>query len=606
MQKKGVRDAANRERANIPMGDLWLSERHWSLGGGDYCQAGRSPLIWKDRLVADLGDWVRAFDTTTGRQIWAVNRKEKKISQHEMESPVVVTVAGKDYLFCNSYPPITVRLEDGVVCPIAGIKSPGIIVRGNPDQRDMLFMSGGGEHGGWENKGRADILPPAAIRLSPGEGDGLKAEVLWHGVNGAMYGSQLTPMICSKNRLYFGELILDALTGKILSGRPRSRNTPEQAVPGSTLTLAIAGGRIYGQGYAEHGSEKRKDDLGALVESEVYDLDGHRLAVNHLRGLPGQEAMRIRNNIPNWFNYPNNFTIIGDRILTRSCYEVICIGNTAKPFDEVERSKIAPKLAGNVGLDVVLSHLESPDRHVRLAAIQSLGTLGNAAASACPKLLTMLQSDQAAKSETGFLALCALGPDAKSVAPDLVKLSIGIVPGKDVMWKDGTQPLTGIPLGIERARTILAGMGAAAVEAILPLLNDEAGFTTAMQIAAMMPDYDAAVQIFAKGMIEGKAPFSMPRLPPFVRYPEVTKRDVLPEALNSRAWKTKAGTQILMKDLPADPKSREYKQAIASIFPIVVAADPTLLVPHLETLRAMVKERGNHDIIEVLGRMQWH
>ena len=51
------------------------------------------------------------------------------------------------------------------------------------------------------------------------------------------------------------------------------------------------------------------------MESEVYDLDGHRLAVNHLRGLPGQEAMRIRNNIPNWFNYPNNFTIVGDRIL---------------------------------------------------------------------------------------------------------------------------------------------------------------------------------------------------------------------------------------------------------------------------------------------------
>ena len=34
MQKKGVRDAANRERANIPMGDLWLSERHWRAAGG--------------------------------------------------------------------------------------------------------------------------------------------------------------------------------------------------------------------------------------------------------------------------------------------------------------------------------------------------------------------------------------------------------------------------------------------------------------------------------------------------------------------------------------------------------------------------------------------
>ena len=580
-----------------------------SLAHGDYCQSGRSPLIWRDRLVADQGDWIRAFDRATGRQLWACSRKANKISQHEMESPMVVTVAGRDYVFGNSYPPIAVRLEDGKACPIQGplSQSPGIIARTDPDRPDVLYLAGGGEHGGWENKGKADILPPAAIRLLPGQGDALKAEVLWHGVEGKIYGSQVSWMICHKGRLYFRDIILDAFTGKVLAGRPNSRNTPDQTVPGSTLTLAIAGGRIYGQGYAEHGSEVRKDDLGALVESEVYDLDGHRLAVNRLRGLPGQAAMRVRNNIPNWYNFPNNFTIAGDRILSRSCNEVICIGTVARAFNETELARIAPTLAGSPSLDTVLSHLESTERPVRLAAVQALASLGTAATPACPKLVTLLQSDQPSRAEAGFLALTALGPRAGPAAPDLAKLIVGSVPGRDVVsGRDQSQPLT-TPQEqrTERARQALAAMGGAAVESLIGLLGDEAGYTAAMQTAALMEDFDAASQVFAHGMIEGKPPRFMPRLWPFVRYQELTLTHVIPEALKVRGWRAKAGAGYLLKALPTETNTREAKSRFLALAPIIAVADPGALVPRLDILRSMLKEKveSGYPMVGVLGRM---
>lgn len=33
------------------------------------------------------------------------------------------------------------------------------------DERDVVFFTGGGEHGGWENKGNCEVCPPSAVRF---------------------------------------------------------------------------------------------------------------------------------------------------------------------------------------------------------------------------------------------------------------------------------------------------------------------------------------------------------------------------------------------------------------------------------------------------------
>jgi hypothetical protein len=475
---------------------LWMHHLP-SQAGGDYCQTGRSPLIWRDRLVADLGDYVRAFDRVTGKELWKFQRSSLKIGQHEMESPMVVTVAGTDYLYCNGQPPFVVRLDDGKAFKITGPieKSPGHIVRADPDRPDVLYLAGGGEHGGWEGKGKGEIVPPAAVRLVPGDADTFKAEVLWHGVEGKQYGSQVSWMICHKGRLYFRDIILDALTGKVLIGKPGGRGTAAQAVPDSTYTLAIAGNRVYGQGFAEHGSEKRKDDDGAAVVCQVFDLDGHYLASNRLRGLPGQAEFRNRNNIPNWYSYANNFTVAGDVILSRSCQEVICIGKPSLPA-------IPPA-----------------------------------------KALEMLKSDDPAVALTGFQTICALGPQAAGLAPELAKLAIGAVPGRDVFPEKGQEvpSLPGRPeQRIERARQALASLGKAAVPTLVGMLDNEAGFSAAMQTAVLMEDHAAAAELLAHGILQGKAPHLFPSLLPFAAsWGGLTRTESLPRALAWRAWAAK-------------------------------------------------------------------
>jgi HEAT repeat protein len=583
---------------------MWI--RHLpSLGAGDYCQAGRSPLIWRDYLVADLGDWVRAFDRATGKEVWACQRSKAKVGQHEMSSPLVVTVAGKDYLYANGTPMFAVRLEDGVPCLITGpsSKSPGLIARTDPDRKDVLYLAGGGEHGGWEGKGKSEILSPACLRLKPGTNDTLEAEVLWHGVEGKAYGSQVSPMIAHGGKLYFLDCILDAATGKVRAGEPRGRGGNSQAVPDSSLTLQIAGGRIYGQGYAEHGSEKRNDDLGAAVVCQVFDMDGHYLASNRLRGLSGREAMRVRCNIPNWFNYPNNFTIVGDRIVTRSCDEVICIGRTDRAFSAAEMGRMAPGLAKGPTLDAVVAQLSAKDRCVRLAAVQALAGLKDKAEPVLPKIMEMFKSDSPEAAEMGFLAICALGPSAVSLAPELAKLAVGAVPGRDTFPGKNEQvlPVIGTPAQrVERARQALGALGPGSVETLAAMLGEtEGGYGAAMQTAAVMEDLRTAAVVLAHGVVGGKAPRFLPKLHPFATaWGGLTQEEGLPQALLLRAWAGKDAGAILAKALTAGDAKRRFG-LLASL---VAAFDPVLLEPHVDALRSLVKEK-NLSAAQALGGM---
>ncbi len=127
---------------------------------GDGCGGCRSPLAWGDLFVADTFGWVRAFDRKTGKLAWALSRDDQKIGQHEVMSPVVMTIGpsagsgqGADVLLCNG--PLAIRLPDGKPLPIEAWGNPGMMAVLNTDQRDTVFLTGGGEHGGWIDKGRA-------------------------------------------------------------------------------------------------------------------------------------------------------------------------------------------------------------------------------------------------------------------------------------------------------------------------------------------------------------------------------------------------------------------------------------------------------------------
>ena len=64
--------------------------------GNDYCKNARSPLLYNDMLIADLGCVVRAFDKRTGQLRW----KRKMLNKHTgIVSPVIITTGGRDILF---------------------------------------------------------------------------------------------------------------------------------------------------------------------------------------------------------------------------------------------------------------------------------------------------------------------------------------------------------------------------------------------------------------------------------------------------------------------------------------------------------------------------
>jgi outer membrane protein assembly factor BamB len=269
-----------------PDGNLrWLK---WfaSTGKGDHsdgCGNNRSPLIWKDLFIADNNAFVRALDRRTGQLVWEVSRTALGIGQHEVGSPVLFRAGGADLLWCNG--PVVIRLPDGKPFKVEGWRSTGMMVVADTDQPDTLYLTGGGEHGGWVDKGHGENPPPAAIRIAF-DGQSVRAAVLWTGVNGAAMGSNCGTLAYHAGKVYFwsrGGLILDARTGKLVAGTP-GKGAAQRAAPNTTQIYAIAAGRIYGLGAGEHGSEKRKDDQGAKVLAEVYSLDGKKLAENALWG----------------------------------------------------------------------------------------------------------------------------------------------------------------------------------------------------------------------------------------------------------------------------------------------------------------------------------
>ena len=189
---------------------------------------------------------------------------------------------------------------------------------------DTAYFSGGGEHGGWTDKGKGPNPPPLAARFRL-EGDRLIATVLWSGIDGAGV-SRHTGLLYHKGELFHpGGAVLDAATGKVLRGK--FGKGAVRAVPDTRHMLAIAGGHIYGLREGR-GSETSPAQTGVL---EVYTLDGKKVASSELSNAPVEGAKKeqilatVGYNV--WpFSYSCPFNIAGDRIYVRSNDYLYCIG----------------------------------------------------------------------------------------------------------------------------------------------------------------------------------------------------------------------------------------------------------------------------------------
>jgi outer membrane protein assembly factor BamB len=282
-------------------------------GGDDFCKNARSPLIYKNLLLSDVGNLVRAFDKETGKLLWS-----DKHTGHEIVTPVIITVGGKDLLLTATV--TAYSLPDGKKFAVEGWKNHGGTMLVKSDERDVVFFTGGGEHGGWENKGQPPCTtpPPAAVKFAL-DGEKLTATVLWSGIESKSSGECHAGIVYQAGKLYHpGGVILDAATGKILAGKFRDRQT--RATPATRHLLWIAGDRLIGV----------TEDKGAgLVE--VYDLAGKKLSSTPLPVTPaeGERRERIIETVggPGWgFSYGCPFTIAGNRLYLRAHRELWCLG----------------------------------------------------------------------------------------------------------------------------------------------------------------------------------------------------------------------------------------------------------------------------------------
>ena len=136
------------------------------------CLTAKSPLIYKNLFISDIGNTLRFFDKNTGKILFTA-----PVKAHSICSPVVIRVGDQDLLL--PCPPegtdaCAYQLPDGKMIPMKGWQNGGATMVVNTDSRDTVFFIGGGEHGNWQGKGgvqgKCDIFPPAAVKFSLADG----------------------------------------------------------------------------------------------------------------------------------------------------------------------------------------------------------------------------------------------------------------------------------------------------------------------------------------------------------------------------------------------------------------------------------------------------
>ncbi len=254
---------------------------------GEYCRNGRSPLLWKNLLISDITNRVRAFDADTGELVWASDAPANKDKHgnfmgggvHSIVSPMVMTVDGNDILLAagvNAY-----ELPGGKRLKVEGWKDYGMQTLVKHDEPDVVFFCGAGEHCGWTRKGKLPEgpNPPAAVRFTRDD-DTLKAKVLWHGGDlgkqRGIWGNNSPWMTVYKGRFYHRQgHILDAMTGKFIARGGRY----DHKAPQTDHYSLIADEHIYG--LTKHGN------------LSVYALDGRKVSELKVE-RPGSRGKRAR------------------------------------------------------------------------------------------------------------------------------------------------------------------------------------------------------------------------------------------------------------------------------------------------------------------------
>ncbi len=296
-------------------------------GGNDFCKQARSPIVYGDLLISDVGNLVRAIDKNTGELLWS---HEKYSGHYPITSPVILTTGDTDVLL--TFGPHAFRLPDGRELKIEGWGNQGATMLVKYDEPDVVFFTGGGEHGGWINKGRTKNPPPSAVRFRVEE-DKLVAKVLWATLDGETI-RQHAGIVYHDGKLYHSRgVIVDADTGKILNGTHRKRHPKKPyAAPRTRHMLWVAGGHVYGIDQRGGGRRSKEPSRGVC---EVYDLTGEKTATSTL-SVPkaeGKHREKIIEKCGNesWgFSYGCPFAILGDRIYIRSNDLLTCIGKTGK------------------------------------------------------------------------------------------------------------------------------------------------------------------------------------------------------------------------------------------------------------------------------------
>jgi outer membrane protein assembly factor BamB len=308
-------------------------------GGGGCNSFGRSPILAGNLLISDLHYRVRAFDRATGRLCWVQDYKQLTDS---ISPPAVITVGTRQVLLVAGMKAIS--LPDGKELAIQGWKDPGNQMLVKPDEPDVVFFCGSGEHCAWTNKGDADPAPPAAVRFSL-TGDALTGTVLWQGaqLDKGLKGGGNEPWMCSHAGRFYHRagVILDALTGTPIESLARREKYSPKGVPQTHHLTVVAGQHVYGlrPGIGLPASQHDEAIKGRpTAEMQVMTLDGRLVAQNPLMRTgptPAQRAMHAycTGQERPWmegrearFAYGYTFTFGDGRIYIRSLENLICIG----------------------------------------------------------------------------------------------------------------------------------------------------------------------------------------------------------------------------------------------------------------------------------------
>jgi len=341
------------------------------------CMNAKSPLLYKNLFISDIGNTLRFFDKNTGKILFSA-----PIKTHSISGPVVIRVGDQDLLL--PCPPegadaFAYRLPDGQQIPMKGWKDGGATMVVNTDSRDTVFFVGGGEHGNWQGKGGAqgkcEVFPPAAVKFSLVDGV-LNGTILWSGVDGKgvishggiQYHNQR--FYCAGGR---NGICVDAATGKTIK---------PGVVPSTAYDLQIANGYIYGQGSS-----------GTDGVMQVYDLKGNKVAENIIPSakVEGEKREQIRaQNTPHygpdqqkddksivfwrWFSYSCAFAIHDDCIFIRSNDELWCIASEAiaSPLDD---SAVLGSITAAKDLQTLTPQLSAARPRYRREALLRLATL---------------------------------------------------------------------------------------------------------------------------------------------------------------------------------------------------------------------------------------